>query len=326
MLPIHLLFLALSSVSRPTAAAPIQDPLPVPPPPVDSPQGKPVEPNASPTTAQLPELVPGALPANASPDAVALWSKIRASTGSAGAPAPVTSFELRFDGRGWDAQGNNTDFNEGRIRFLSPGFVDSALQKNGRRRIRGPKGDWMLDANGGKFRLSGVEMENDRRELDQIAHLARTFANLIDSRNLRVRALSLMPGAPFPIPAAMKSRADALKWIEVVSPDFALLGSDGKRSQRDVRAWIGVEATNARPSLAVIAEDDKGTLVHETALLVSFDKYKPLDGFQVPYVLVTYAPDFAPSPWTFSSNPRMQLWLADKCTLRATFASKDFEP
>lgn len=304
----HVLHPLVVALSLSTAAAELrQDPAPAPPP------------------VQAPELVPGEVPASATAEARALWSAIQAATGGATPQAKVESFEISFDANGRDAQGNSVSFSDGRIRFLAPGMVDSALDKNGRRRLRGPKGDWMVESNGTKLRLQGVELERDRGELDQIAHVARTFANLIDARHLRLRSLATLAAPPFAVPASMLERAKALKWIEVLSPDFAIAHADGKRSTREVRAWIGVDAASSLPKLAMIAEDDKGTIVHETALLIALDKYRALDGFQVPFDLRTYAPDLSHAPWTFAESEHLRLWLKSG-SLRAPLTPKDFEP
>lgn len=293
----------------------LQDPSPQPAPaPVAPPAPAPVE------------LVPGALPADARPEAKALWSAIRTATGGPTPQAKVVAFEIGFDARGWESGGKGeADFNDGRIRFLAPGFVDSRLEKQGRRRVRGPKGDWLIDAEGRKLRLQGVDFEVDRAELDQIAHVARTFANLVDAANLRLRSLALLQAPPFPLPKSMSERAKALEWIELVSPDFAIARTDGKPGTREVRAWIGVDAAAKLPRMAVVAEDDKGTLVHESASLIVLDKYKPIDGFQVPYDVQTFQPDLTRSPWQFAEKAKLRLYVKT-ASLRAKLAAADFDP
>ena len=299
------------------ALAELQDPAPAPVEPPPAPQ---VQPEVK------PDLVPGALPADASPQALELWKAVRAATSGATPQAKVTAFEIGFDARGWEAGGKGeADFNDGRIRFFAPGFVDSALEVKGRRRLRGPKGDWLVDAEGRRVRLAGVDYEQDRAELDQLVHVARTFANLVDSANLRLRSLRMLEAAPFPLPPTMAERAKALAWLELVSPDFAIARTDGKAGTREVRAWIGVDAATKLPRMAVVAEDDKGTLVHESASLIVLDKYKPVDGFQMPFDVQTFQPDLRKSPWQFSEKAKLRLFVKT-ATLRAPFTPDTFDP
>lgn len=295
----------------------LQEPAPAP---VEAPPAPQVQPEAK------PELVPGALPTDATPQALDLWKAVRNATSGTAPQAKVTAFEIGFDARGWEAGGkSDADFNDGRIRFLAPGFVDSALEVKGRHRLRGPKGDWLVDAEGRRVRLSGIDYEQDRAELDQIVHVARTFANLVDAANLRLRSLKTLAAAPFPLPPEMAERAKALAWLELLSPDFAIARNDGKAGTREVRAWIGVDATTKLPRMAVVAEDDKGTLVHESASLILLSDYRPVDGFKVPFDVQTYQPDLRKSPWRFAETPKLRLWVK-KATLRAPFTPETFNP
>lgn len=293
-----------------------QDPTPAPAPaPAPTPQA----------TAPA-ELVPGALPEGTSARARELWTALRTATTGAAPQAKVTAFELSFDARGWEAGGRGeADFNDGRIRFLAPGYIDSSLEVKGRRRLRGPQGDWMVDAEGRKLRLQGIDYEQDRAELDQIVHVARTFASLVDAGNLRVRSLAVLETPPFPLSKSMLERAKGCAWLDIVSPDFAIARKDKVQVQREVRAWIGLDATTHLPRMAVVAEDDKGTLVHESASLLVFDKYKPIDGFQVPFDVQTFPPDLSRSPWQFADKAKLRLYVKS-ASLRAQFEPTAFVP
>jgi hypothetical protein len=293
-----------------------QDPTPTPAP----------APAPTPEAQKPAELVPGALPPDTSPRASELWSALRSATTGTAAQAKVTAFELAFDARGWEAGGRGeADFNDGRIRFLAPGFVDSSLEVKGRRRLRGPQGDWMVDAEGRKLRLQGIDYEQDRAELDQIVHVARTFANLVDASNLRVRTLAVLETPPFPLSKSMLERAQGCVWLDIVSPDFAIARKDKVQSTREVRAWIGLDATTKLPRMAVVAEDDKGTLVHESASLLLFDRYKPVDGFQVPFDVQTFPPDLTRSPWQFADKAKLRLYVKS-AQLRAPLEPSAFVP
>lgn len=306
------------------ALALLQDPAPAP-----APAPTPTPPSPTPSAsapAAAPELVPGVVPESASQKARELWTALRVATGSATPQPKVSAFELSFDARGWEAGGRGeADFNDGRIRFLAPGFVDSSLEVKGRRRLRGPDGDWLVDGEGRKVRLQGIDYEQDRAELDQIVHIARTFANLVDAGNLRLRSLAVLEAPPFPLPKSMLERAKGLAWLDLVSPDFAIARKDGTSTGREVRAWIGLDATTRLPRLAVVAEDDKGTLVHESATLLAFDKYKAIDGFQVPFDVQTFPPDLTRSPWQFAEKAKLRLYVKS-ASLRAPFVPETFKP
>lgn len=314
---------ALLALAALAAAAP-QDPAPTP---VQDPPKPPIEQPAdgsarSPTPAPL---VAGEIPATATEAARAAWLALCAATGTAPAMDAVTAFDLSFEARAWqtDGQGEKS-FKNGRLRFLAPKFVDSTLE-SGRRRLRGPRGDWIVDAKGHALRLQGVELAQDRRELDQIVHVARTFANLINARNLRLRAIELLDAPPFALPQSVAERSRDRTWLSIVSPDFAIARSDGSASEREVRAWIALDPKTRLPSLAVVAEDDRGTLVVESALLVELGNFKAIDGLNTPMSVRTFSPDTSRTPWTFHEQQSLQLWLT-KGTLRPKLTPTDFEP
>lgn len=294
------------------ALAAAQEPAPPAPPVSDPPPAQQVEP-----------LAPGAIPADASAQARASWSELCAAIGAPEQSAPVTAFDLSFEARVWQSEGEKS-FRDGRLRFLAPGFVDSALEK-GRRRLRGPAGDWMVDQKLGSVRLQGKDLEQDRRELDQIVHVARTFANLVNARSLRLRSLELIEAPPFALPQSMLERARDKRWLTVVSPDFAIARHDGSSSARDVRAWIALDPATRLPSLAVVAEDDRGTLARESALLVELWNWAPVDGLQAPKNVRTFPPDAASATLRFQERQNLQLWLT-KAALRPRLAPSDFTP
>lgn len=295
-----------------------QDPAQEPPKPAPVP--------APPQAAPPKELVPGELPADAPEETKALWRQLcKAASGEVAQPK-VTGFDIVFDVRGWQPGTQaETDFNDARFRYLEAGWVSHSLSKNGRRSLRGPQGDWLVDPQGAATRLQGVELAEDRKQLDQIALVSRTFVRLVDPRALRLRSLKQLPAPPFPLPESMLARAKELAWLDLQSPDFAIARSDGKASTREVRAWVGVDVATKLPQLAVVAEDDRGTLVHESALLVELSDYRALEGFKVPHKLRTFPADFAQSPWRFAERPNLSLWLKQG-SLRPALVPADFEP
>lgn len=311
------LFAALAATAAAGIAIAAQDPAPQPtPPPAPAPQ---------PAPADAAPLVPGALPADASPAARSAWEALCAALGAAADAPRVEAFDLSFDARAW-AQGGEGEksFRNARLRFLAPNFVDSAFD-SGRRRMRGPRGDWIVDAQGAAVRLQGVEMAQDRRELDQILQVARTFANLVNARTLRLRKLETVATPPFELPAALAQRASAVSWLSLVSPDFALARSDGSKSDTEVRAWIALDSATQLPALAVVAEEGVDASTPRTALLVELWNWAPLDGLRSPKNVRTYPPLEGGAKWSFQDKQNLQLWLT-KGSLRAKLAPGDFEP
>ncbi len=300
-----------------------QDPAPAPAERKDAP---PVVPQAPAPQELVPqELVPGAMPADAAPQAVAMWKAVSTKISPAPTGERVTAFDLGFEARVWQPNGEGEKtLKNAQLRFLAPNFVDSSLE-SGRRRMRGPRGDWIVDSKGQAQRLQGLELAQDRRELDQIVHVARTFANLVNVRSLRLRKLELIAVPPFKLPESVAERAAGKTWLSIVSPDFALARHDGTASERDVRVWIAVDGATSLPMLAVVAEDDRGTLVPESALLLELVNWTVLDGLQAPKSVRTFPPETVNGAWRFQERQNLQLWLS-KGTLRAKLAPADFEP
>lgn len=271
------------------------------------------------------ELLPGVLPADVSATAKASWEALCAALGAPPGAERVQAFDLSFDARVWQEGGEGEkSFRNGQLRFLAPGFVDSALE-SGRRRMRGPRGDWVVDSKGGAVRLQGVEMAQDRRELDQVVHIARTFANLVNARSLRLRKLEPVATPPFRLPAAVAERATAASWLSIVSPDFTIARQDGSAGQGEVRVWLALDATTHLPLLAVVAEESSAGPAPLSALLVEMWNWAPLDGLRAPKNVRTYPPLHESPSWAFQERQNLQLWLT-KGTLRAKLAPTDFEP
>lgn len=333
--PPLLLFAALSAplLARPRAA---QDPTPAPEKPApekpapETPKPQtPATGTADKAAPALPELAPGVLPGDATPQAIAAWNALSTALGVSADTPRVSAFDLSFEARVWQEGGEGEKtFKNGRLRFLAPNFVDSALD-SGRRRLRGPRGDWLIDSKGSALKLQGVELQQDRRELDQITHVARTFANLVNTRALRVRKLELVAGLPFQLPAKAAERVAGAQWLALVSPDFAIARHDGSVGAREVRAWLALDPKDQLPALAVVAEDESGTLAPESALLIELVNWTTLDGQRAPKNVRTFAPDLdalaARGEWRFRERQTLQLWLT-KGTLRAQLSPADFAP
>jgi hypothetical protein len=150
--------------------------------------------------------------------------------------------------------------------------------------------------------------------------------NLIDPKSVRLRSLAVLSSTPSSLPGPLVEKAKALKWLDVTSPDFAFVTSEGAASKREVRAWIGLDAKTSLPQLAVLTEQDSGRTIPESALLVVLGKYKALDGFQVPFDLSTYgAAQGTDGTWRFADKQSMSLWLRNG-TLRAQARARGLPP
>lgn len=282
-----------------------------------------------PIVKSAPPIVPGEMPASASAQARTAWLAMVKATSGATAQARVTGFDLRFDGRARPVGRESHDFNDARYRYSEPGWVHMTL-KDGSARMRGPRGDWFIK-DGIATRLQGADFANDARELDEQARIASSFISMIDLRAARLQSLALATQPPPGIPPSLLERARQLRWLETVSPHFEHLegvSSHFGTGGEDVllRAWIGVDATTNLPQLAMVARDDHGTIVHETASLFKLDKWRPLDGIQVPYEMRSFEPDLSRSPWVFNDGPSLTLWLKPGGTLRPALTKKDFLP
>lgn len=278
-------------------------------------------PPAAPLTQAAPALVPGQIPPAASAEARVAWLELCKAASGATAQPRVTSFDLRFDGRAQPVGRETHDFDDARYRYLEPGWIATTL-KDGAERMRGPGGDFFVKEKIAT-RLQGSEFATDLRELDDQARIAHSFVSLIDPRALRLRSLALVKGPPPVLPASLVKRASELVWLEIESPDFHC---DARSAAPvDSRAWIGTDKQTRLPQLALVARDDRGTIVHESALLVRLEEFKPIDGFQVPHKLRSFQPDLSLSPWSFSEQPVLTLWLKGG-SLRPPLAEKDFLP
>jgi hypothetical protein len=274
--------------------------------------------------APAPEPVPGEIPSGASEEAKQLWRSVVQATAGKAPAGKVEGFDLVVDSRAWQGS-SSTDLNDGRIRFLAPKFVDTMLKKDGRRRVLGPRGYFLIEPDGRSIPLQGVELAEDRKELDRIVHLSRTFASLVDPRALRLRALAKLPAAPDGIAPELAERAKALQWLSLDSPDFAMADPDGKSRKREVRATLGVDPASFLPQIALVAELENGRADEDTMLLLAAKKWSDLDGFRVPNEIQTFARE--PSPGGPVFTRRLFLWLKpSKSTLRPGLKAEDFVP
>ena len=231
----------------------------------------------------------------------------------------ITASDVRFRPPG--EKGN--DINGARYRYTEPGWIATTLSK-GIERMRGPRGDWYVQ-DGAATKLQGADFANDSRELDESVQTASNFVRLIDPHALRIRSLVVMSAPPVVLPAAQIELAKTLTWLDIVSPDVTRPGAKASETARPIHSQVGLDPKTHLPRLAVATDDDKGVQVPEIALLVQYDNWGPLDGFQVPSLMLTYPLDRSHSPWTFGDQYNVKLGLIDG-TLRPKLTEQDFLP
>jgi len=254
----------------------------------------------------------GDLPPGAPAEARAAWEALLGAAFPSGAPAPVTAFELEFDGRVYSADRQTNDFS-GKYLYLDPGFVRTELARSERVTMRGPEGDWLIFKDGRKVKLEGRDFEVDVEELDRAVGVARSFVALTDPRTIRIERLELLPGPPSSIPDALSKRAVALQWLLLETPDFRLASDrpPGPGQPPDLhRIELGLDRATHLPSLVVVRQSDLGQRGFESAQLLALQDFRTLDGYRVPHTVVTYGPDAGTSPWTFDPRrPTFDLYV-----------------
>lgn len=278
--------------------------------------------------ATAPELVPGRIPAETSAEARALWQTlIDAMLGAQETRRPLSSFDLTFDVR--SQRGGSHDLNGARFLYRAPNWVSSQLSKTNRL-VRGPEGDFLIGRED-VIELRGRDAREDRQQLDDTVNIAHNFTALTDPARLRLAKLELC-SAPESIPEELRELAGALRWIEAESPDFRLYRTDSsvRRRRSDdeslFRATIGLDPKRALPTLVVIAEISGRRNDASSALLVRFDRYGELDGYQVPHYLATHPLDPKTFARTFRPRPELQLWLGKNGRLNPELEPALFSP
>lgn len=266
----------------------------------------------------------GQIPANASAAARAQWEAlVKATQGESN--GAIRAFKLKFDARIYSGDKGSND-GVTLYKYLEPDCVSMVLP-SGRERMRGGKGDYIVDKSG-VYALEGREYKEDQRELAETLRVAKLFASLTDPSRLRLASLETLPAPPAGLPADQSERAAGLDWIVLSSPDF-LARAPGEKETLD-RVEIGLDKSTHLPVLAIVANPAQPT----SAVLALLDQYKPLDGYRVPYEVTTWRvapPPSGASPeppnarLPFSGRAAVKLWLIEG-SLRAQLQRKDFEP
>ena len=267
---------------------------------------------------------PGQIPASASAAARGQWEALVKATQGESTGA-IRAFQLKFDARVYSGDKQSND-GVTLYKYLEPDFVSMVLP-SGRERMRGKKGDFIVDKSG-VYDLEGREYKEDKRELAETLRVAKLFASLTDPSRLRLASLDTLSAPPAGLPADQSERAAGLDWIALSSPDF-LARSPGEKETLD-RVEIGLDRSTHLPVLAIVANPAQPT----SAVLALLDKYQPLDGYRVPSEVTTWrvappptgaSPEPSNARLPFSSRAAVKLWLKEG-TLRAQLQPKDFEP
>jgi hypothetical protein len=317
-----LLLAVLACASQQATERPQQKPPELPPPPVAESGAK--------TPDAFASLVPGAIPAAATPEARAAWKAMcDASAAPGGQTAPVRAFELVVDVRyfGASAGGGSRGSNDfvAEFRFLAPTFVRVKIVEGKREVGRGPEGDWFDDGTRHeRIRLDvGREHQEDRRQLDQWQSIAKDFVGLTDPKSLRIAKLETLSAPPAVLPAKLAARGAQLAWVRVTSPDFRLV--DVVAPDRLFRAALGRDPKTGWVELALIEEDLPSPELRPNAALLELKQPKPLEGLVVPQHILVRSVDASKKPLAFAEDAGMDLILhMPGSTLRANFAPQDF--
>ena len=278
MLPAALLPFALLCVARP----PFQDAPPPPPP--------------APTIVEWLDvdgapLLPGALPKSTKEEARTAFELVRASPRiKLAEPYVVAGFELKVDLRYRGSDGQRNDLPDAVWQWLAP---DCLRLTTGRKRelVRGPKGDWLVDAS--RTPVETIELgvareyRQDKRALDEGAALARTLQALLDMRALRVRRLeeTVAPVAPN---QSLAERSKELRWLLLETPDLQLPGEPGKPPASMVRAALGCDRVTGLVEQAQLAECRRAEgaaepVVGPVLLHIAMRDHRPVDGILLPH-------------------------------------------
>jgi hypothetical protein len=285
---------------------------PAPPPPL--PGAKP-----APAPAVQPEskpLVPGAIPENTSAQARALWQQFCAATLAPKATRmPLTAFDLVLDAQIRNASNqSNENLTPLRYRFQLPDLV-RAMTEHQKELLHGSKGDFILDpAQKEKLPIAvGRGGEEDRKQLAEIQDVSRNFIALSDPSALRIAALELGSADP-----ALGPAAQALAWLEILTPDFRMPGSAPAGM---LKVQLGIRRDKGLPELCLVGSADP---LARPATLIRVQGYREKQGLVVPHDLALFP--FDKTTGKFPEQAPLHLWLKNDSDLRPKFTPETFWP
>ncbi len=282
------------------------------PPPPPAPKEAPA-PLARPDTTPL---VPGAIPEGTSAEARARWQQFRMAALAPKATAtPIVAFDLVLDARIRQAENqSNENMTPLRYRFQKPDWV-RATTEHGYELIHGQKGDFLIDPKrGGTQPLAvGREGAEDRKQLGEISDLSRNFLALTDPSALRIAEMRCGSADP-----ALPPTAQALDWLEILTPDFRTPGSAPTGM---LRVQLGLNRDRHLPELCLVGPGEPGA---RPATLIRVKDYREKQGLVVPCNLALFPLEKATGK--FPEKPPLELWLKNDSDLRPQFPPETFEP
>lgn len=278
----------------------------------------------------------------ASKGARAAWLRLLEAEGAAG--ERVQAFHLRAAVRNRDGVRSNDLEVEYRflephfIRFALPGEGGTAKRETGRGPGQGQRAYWLKD--GDEVReLVGREATEDRRLVDEMLVVARNFLAFSDLANLRLEHVGLASAPPADLPAGWRIKPwwRKLTWLELESPDFALLHPErrGERQEgaRSYLVQLGLDPGDGLPRLAAVREKPGEDGARAAApLLFRLESYQLAGDFLVPHQILVHPLIEAP-PLTagdapglrFAEDPTQEIYLLET-ELRPQLTPESFKP
>jgi hypothetical protein len=311
-------------------------------PPLPAPPGGRAEPAERP---KVPELVPGKVPEGTPLAAQLLMAKlvtamepVASDAPSKPQRAPVTAFELSLDIQYKASDSQSNDMPDARYRWLAPNFVRADTGRGGAH-LRGPEGAFFLDTkdpeNVKATQLDTADrlLAEDRRQLEEISGLAANFAHLIDPRRVRLAKVSNIVEPVAVLPAMLHKRAAELAWLEIESPDFAVMRA-GKVMAPTARVDLGVDPKTGYVEIAIVDDAAAPRRVTESTSVLQLRKYKPVEDFLVPHEIFVWMPEVIDAQVPMSNvalrpDAVMRIYVKAKPappTLRAKLTPQDFLP
>jgi hypothetical protein len=302
---------------------------------VPAPQGTPPAPAPAPATGAGPAVA--GLPDDASPSAREAWRRVTAGARLPGTtPPPISAFDIEAD----VLTRNGVQSNQftPRYRFLHPDFVRfriSTQREAGKGPGAGRAGYWLRDGDEVQ-RLSGRSNAEDRRLVDDMLALSTNFVSLTDPGRLRLTRVAERKEPSLPLPTAgLRRLARKLAWLEIASPDFALLREERASLIDPSPSYVvqlGLDRETWRPALAILSREARPDGPPDAPLLFELGDYRPQDQYFVPHKLLVRrslqgpnATPTGPPRLVFEERPWQEIFVL-RANLAPGFTAADFEP
>ncbi len=271
-------------------------------------------------------VLPGQLPKGATQAARDRWQTL---LDGVLAKKPIESFELEFYLRKRSLERPQVNDAKLAFSFLAPGYLRAELE-SGLTHLRGPDGDFLIDKEEVIKIAVGREGDQDRKQLDEMAAIARNFIGLTDPRTLRLVSLELLERPPRELPVRFVAEGRNLDWIAVESPDFYLYRdarADSSSGPPIYLARLGIDAKSGEVRLAIIHLVRRDGKKIDTVRLVHLNRYTRRDGFLVPHLIHVHDVDTSVVPWYSGREPTSELTMRSRPgRLGARLKPEDFKP